>query len=436
MGAPKAREIRRQGEHWQAMTPWGDWRDVSLWSLQNSELRRAAMIVFPDVKGNLWMSVSKRETLAAVESGILPQSIGTTVHNGPDNSAALCAAQDEIARLRDALAAAASGPDPSIPVPVPPPSERVRHQSFDQVFALCALGLNVYLVGPAGTGKTTLAAQVAEALGRPFGTLSCHAQMTGTALFGYMDAQGRYVSTDYRRMTTGDGSDNGAGVFLMDEIDNGNPNIIAAMNAGLANGHISFPDGLRNVHEDHVFIASANTYGTGPTAQYVGRTALDAATKDRFVTVEVDYDRTLEMTLASRYGTKGAEWCKRIHAYRDAAQEANLKVILSTRAIIDGAKMLAAGMSISTVESQRVFAGWQGDQVSKVRAGYRAAKRETPAETPAETPERETQWRRITSDYAGNCSVCGKGYDVGDRVDYNPLGVRGRKVRHISCGTV
>ena len=39
------------------------------------------------------------------------------------------------------------------------------HEVFDDILPTVAVGENVYLVGPAGSGKTTIAKQIAEALG-------------------------------------------------------------------------------------------------------------------------------------------------------------------------------------------------------------------------------------------------------------------------------
>jgi len=461
MGAPKARQVRRSetaGSGF-AVFEYETWQDIyTLESLPNAEVRRCAMLVFPAVPGNRWMSVSKDETLAAIRSGVLPASIGALADPGPDNSLALANAQDEIARLRDVLTAAqAVSAAPSVvwSVESPPPAVHRRHHSFEQVYKLAALGLNVYLVGPAGTGKTTLAEQVAEALSLPFGTLSCHAQMTGTALFGYLDAQGRYVSTDYRRMATGDGSDRGPGLFLMDEIDNGNANITAALNTGLANGHVSFPDGLRPIAATHVFMASANTYGTGATVKYIGRNALDAATLDRFVQVMIDYDEDLEREIAGQYGSSGLAWCERIHEYRKWAKEHSIDHVLSTRAIKDGAMMLAAGFTLEQVLSMRVFRGLGPDQVAKIRMADRDLKApKAPAEVPKavvetaeevdpgeptsdQTPAEGTGYIRIHARFESTCAECGEPIHEGG-IAYWRKRAPGRKasVLHSHCHTV
>ena len=444
MGAPKARQVKRYNGRWHVRAAdYEEWHEVPLGFLRNSELRRAAMIVFPDVAGNRWMDCSKVETLEAIESGILPAKIrvGTTVVSGPDNSLDLLLAQDEIARLRDdieRLSRLSAVPAVSINLAEPPPAVERRHKSFDQAFKLASLGLHVYLVGPAGTGKSTLAEQVASAMSLPFRAMSCHAQMTGTALFGYSDANGQYVPTDYRRMTTGEFHSDGPGLFLLDEIDNGNPNIIAALNSALANGHVSFPDGLRQIESGHVFMASANTYGTGATLEYLGRNGLDYATLDRFAMLTVDYDESLEIELAERYGQR--TFAERIHAYRRQATIDGIRIVLSMRAIIEGSMMLAAGFDLETVLSVRVFRGIDPAQVDKVRrADAHLAHKSHPVTVEPVTvepvgPVDPDGFVSTTAKYAGHCSGCNGAIYVGQSIYWRKrTPTTTAKVFHLDC---
>ena len=237
-----------------------------------------------------------------------------------------------------------------------------QHAVFPDVLRALGAGLHVYLVGPPGTGKSTIAHKCADALGLRFGSLSCYATMTATALFGYMDATGNYVSTEFRRCYEQ------GGVFLLDEIDNGNPNVLAAINQALANGTCAFPDGMVKRHDDFAMVAAANTYGTGATRQFIGRNALDAATLDRFVKVTVGIDETLEEELtcaeSSEYGTA---WLSRVREYRRNVERHGLQVVISPRASIEGARMLRAGFTVDQVEDMRIFGGLAADQVPKIR---------------------------------------------------------------------
>ena len=67
------------------------------------------------------------------------------------------------------------------------------HPELKNVLQWLANGENVWLAGPAGSGKTTMARQAAEALGRPFGMTG--AIMTKHELIGFKDAHGNYHTT-------------------------------------------------------------------------------------------------------------------------------------------------------------------------------------------------------------------------------------------------
>jgi MoxR-like ATPase len=89
------------------------------------------------------------------------------------------------------------------------------------------------------------------------------------------------------------------GLVLLDEVDNGNPNLLAALNSALSNGHCVFGSGtVVEKHPAFRVVATANTAGLGPEHGYIGRNGVDLATRDRFVTVEVPIDDSLERALA------------------------------------------------------------------------------------------------------------------------------------------
>jgi len=220
----------------------------------------------------------------------------------------------------------------------------LQHKAFETVLKLAAARLDMFLVGPSGSGKTFCCEQVARALGLPFYMVAVGLQTTKSDLLGYMDAQGRYVPSMLRLAY-----ENG-GVFLMDEIDAGNANVLTVINAMLSNSVASFPDKMVKRHDDFVFIAAGNTYGRGADRQYVGRNAIDAATLDRFVVVDFDYDEEIERELVD-----DKEWAKYIQKLRKAAQPERL--IVSTRAIIKGAALLGMGFSKEQVLDMLIFRG-------------------------------------------------------------------------------
>jgi len=149
---------------------------------------------------------------------------------------------------------------------------------FKKILTRATVGINILLVGPAGCGKTHLAHQVAEALGRPFASVSCTAGMSESALQGWLipgenNGAFEYLSSDFVRMYEE------GGVFLFDEIDGSDSNTLLFMNQALANGSFFLPirkgASLVKRHPDFVCMAAANTFGTGANQTYAGRERLD-----------------------------------------------------------------------------------------------------------------------------------------------------------------
>lgn len=230
------------------------------------------------------------------------------------------------------------------------------HELFPEIVAAIAAGENVMLIGPAGSGKTHLARQVATALGLPF-------RFTGAVgqeykLTGFIDAYGTYHRTAFR-----DAFENG-GLFLFDEIDGSNPNVLLTFNAALANDSMDFPDGNIQKHPEFRCIAAANTYGNGADRQYVGRAQLDAASLDRFVRVFMDYDESLELTIAG-----DTDWTRHVQKVRRAVRDLKIRQIISPRSAIRGNRLLATGKwSWERVEAATVYAGLDADTIAKIKA--------------------------------------------------------------------
>lgn len=167
----------------------------------------------------------------------------------------------------------------------------LQHECFDDILFLLAQRKHIYIYGPAGSGKTQAAENAAAALGKQFTCVSVCAQSTKSDLLGFIDANGNYIPTLFRKAYEA------GGVFLLDEVDNGNANILNVLNAALANGYCAFPDGMVKRHVDFSCIAAANTFGSGATRLYVGRNQLDIAFLNRFIPMEIGYDEKLEVSL-------------------------------------------------------------------------------------------------------------------------------------------
>ena len=76
----------------------------------------------------------------------------------------------------------------------------------------------------------------------------------------------------------------GGGVFLFDEMDAADENLLLGVNAALANGFFANPatGELIEQHPDFIPVAGMNTLGLGSGRDYNARNRLDAATLDRW----------------------------------------------------------------------------------------------------------------------------------------------------------
>ena len=236
---------------------------------------------------------------------------------------------------------------------------------FQKILRKASCNINILLVGPAGCGKTHLAHQVAEAMGKQFASVSCTAGMSESALQGWLlPSDGgafEYVPSDFVTMY-----ENG-GVFLFDEIDAADPNTLLFVNQALANGGFNLPQrkGATYVkrHPDFVCIGAANTYGTGSNMVYSGRERLDESTLDRFRAgiVKLGYDIQFEkQAVDAEVFSWGLDVRKRIESSR-------LNRVMSTRFMLDATKLIQAGESLKEIQ-ETYFIGWKDEERVKVSA--------------------------------------------------------------------
>lgn len=238
---------------------------------------------------------------------------------------------------------------------------------FDDLIALAACRRNVMLVGPAGCGKTTAAKLAADALKMRFGTVSCTAGMNEGHLLGrsmpnVTKGDANFIGTEFL-----DYFENG-GLFLLDEVDASDSNLLLALNTALDNGYANIPNRNKKPradrHKDFVLIASANTFGRGATRQYAGRNQLDEATLDRFRmgVIECDYDRAIEVKVCPDQDIR--TWCQSV---RDRIVQAGLRRVMSTRFIRDAYIMSTAPKQPWTLPkiAEVFFSGWTADEKAR-----------------------------------------------------------------------
>ena len=260
--------------------------------------------------------------------------------------------------------------------------EGLNHRVMPYVIELLAAGVMPYIVGPAGSGKTTMAENCAAALGLDFYCTGAVVQKY--ELTGFVDATGTYQeSAFYKAYKFG-------GLFLFDELDASSPAAIVAFNAALENGHWACPSGeMVERHKDFKVIASANTYGGGATLLYVGRNHLDGSTIDRFGFVILDYDWQFMAAVQGiafdgkqapyQYKGKGnsendiAAYFRDVTLYSAAAEELGIKHIISPRATVNGIKLLRRDVKRSIVEHTFIWKGLDKGSINKIKAHATAA---------------------------------------------------------------
>lgn len=201
----------------------------------------------------------------------------------------------------------------------------ITHESFNDILTYVYNHQAVYMYGPAGTGKTFMASQIADAIGIPFyysGQLSQEYKFSG-----FTDAMGHFQPTPfYKAWTEG-------GLFFLDELEKSFPDVVTCLNGALANGIYDFPApiGVKKMHPDFRCLAAGNTFGRGATGIYTAANQLDASTLNRFCFVEVNYDKRIEDAI----DPVAAEF---VRALRKASDRAGFDLVLSYRQITSLAK--------------------------------------------------------------------------------------------------
>jgi len=151
------------------------------------------------------------------------------------------------------------------------------HVLFGYALILAENRIPIMLVGPAGTGKSHLAGQIADYLGYRYGETPMSPGATRGDLLG-RHTIGGFISAEFVELY------GGGGVFNFEEIDASDASMLIVLNNALASGRLynSASGEMVEKHEDFIPVSTANTYGLGANRDYTARERLDAATIDRW----------------------------------------------------------------------------------------------------------------------------------------------------------
>jgi hypothetical protein len=286
------------------------------------------------VAGEKWHLNCKDAGLRGERLAAIPASVAAPVVT--DKMAALLVEIRNI--VRDEIKAASAVETPSVATP----KHEFIHQTRDEVLELVQLGLNVYLKGAAGSGKTHVAQQIADIMGLSLIPMQFDGFTAPILIKGYMDAQGKFSSTPvYEWLKSANG-----GILFVDEFDRGREDTLVCFNSLLANKYQMFANGeVLRMTDKHIIIAAGNTAMKGSDGVYTSARKQDASVLDRFVVIEWDYDVKLERALAAsinaEYGVKWAKWVQAVRKYvADPSSGIKGGIICGMRVIMFGSTML------------------------------------------------------------------------------------------------
>lgn len=235
-------------------------------------------------------------------------------------------------------------------------TDSVLDPNFENILHLVAAHENIYLYGPAGSGKNTIAEQIADALGVDF--YYQNTLVTKFDVSGYKNAQGEYEETPFYKAWK-----NG-GLFFADELDNSTAEAIIALNAALANGYYTFPNSGEKVAKSPNFycIAAGNTNGQGATEEYCGRYQMDESSRDRFAFIEINYNKKVEESICGGH----LDVLDFVRDLRSVAKSLQIKLICGYRAISRLAKFY--DMDTKFVLNSFIFKGLSVDDIREIAA--------------------------------------------------------------------
>lgn len=231
------------------------------------------------------------------------------------------------------------------------------HPAFKEVLEDLKDFKRVYIYGDAGTDKSFMAKQLAEALGVP-------CEISGQSvlkydLIGTINAKGKHISTPFTRAFMH------GGVWLWDEYDRSSQDSTTAINDALANGRVDIPGvGMVDAHPQFYCIASGNTCGFGGSTKYVAAQQQDFSSLTRFLSkIHIGYCREIDEIVTGN----DFELCDFVAAVRAAIEAIGIEIDVPIRALQPLQRKAARVGKMRALECC-LFAGVGATQVKQIAA--------------------------------------------------------------------
>ena len=238
------------------------------------------------------------------------------------------------------------------------------------------VGMNTLLVGPAGCGKTTLAEQVAEATGLRFGYISLTMGASETWIVGRWTAKGEFINAEFTEFYK-----NG-GVFLLDEVDAADANLLMLINTALSQPYMLNPMTGEKMakHKDFICVAAANTFGKGGNAVYTGRNRLDFAFLNRFAcgVIEMDYVESIEKQLCPDNALRN-----KLRKARKFLIDKSTAEMITTRDMANAFALMSQGIDEKRI-MEKMTASWPKELVDQSGLLKTESKKDVVVESEAE----------------------------------------------------
>lgn len=205
----------------------------------------------------------------------------------------------------------------------------------------------IALVGPAGNGKTTTVEQVFKAMDYDYIVIDANDRMEASDLIGGMSfAQKNGEASEVWRDGPVTRAFREGKAILINEFDALDPRAAMCLQSVMQDPgknrtgrYVTLPG---NPDEDRVYpaddcplVLTMNTFGDGPNREYVGRNALDAASKDRLTIIDTGYENEDKILIAKGFTSTTAQdlvqWATEM---RRRINRDGLRIILSNRTLI------------------------------------------------------------------------------------------------------